>query len=49
MQLILIVLLAILPPCETEDSPNCGYDAANRSNGVGHSFVDIGGTAYYLN
>lgn len=44
----LALLAAILPPCATEDATNCFYDATAHGNGVGTSFVDVGGTAYYL-
>lgn len=36
-----------LPPCVTEDSTDCYWDADVMGNGYGRSFVDIGGTAYY--
>lgn len=36
-----------LPPCESEDSRDCYWDAGERGNGEGVSFVDIDGTAYY--
>jgi hypothetical protein len=35
-----------VPPCPTEDSANCYWDAT-RGNGTGRSFVDIDGTVYY--
>lgn len=41
----LALLTALLPACPTEDASNCYWDAS--TNG-GHSFVDVGGTAYYL-
>lgn len=47
LALILTLALTLTTPCATEDSSNCYWDAA-RGNGTGHSFVDIGGTAYYL-
>jgi hypothetical protein len=37
----------VLTPCEQEDSANCYWDAGTSGNGVGTSFVDIDGTAYY--
>lgn len=37
----------VLPPCEHEDSTNCYWDAGERGNGEGVSFVDVDGTAYY--
>lgn len=30
-----------LPPCPTEDSINCVWDASARGNGKGASFMDI--------
>jgi hypothetical protein len=36
-----------LPACESEDSANCIWDAGVEGNGMGTSFVDIDGTAYY--
>lgn len=36
-----------LPPCPTEDSTNCIWDATTSGNGGGTSFVDINGTTYY--
>jgi hypothetical protein len=38
-----MMLLATLPPCPTEDSANCYWDAQTRSNGKGISFIDLGG------
>lgn len=35
------ILFAILPPCETEDSHNCRWDATTMGNGGGTSFVSI--------
>ena len=40
--------VAFLPPCQTEDSENCIWDAALRGNGLGDSFVQYGGQWYYL-
>lgn len=49
MTALLIALLAlILPPCPTEDSSQCYWNAAEQGNGTGASFIDIGGTAYLL-
>lgn len=39
----------ILPPCPTEDSNNCYWDAQSRGNGQGTSFVVIDGVVYYPN
>lgn len=35
-----------LPPCATEDSSDCIWDAPNRGNGEGRSFVDVGGRLF---
>lgn len=32
-----------VPPCAEEDSTNCYWDASTRGNGVGTSFVALGG------
>lgn len=32
-----------LPPCETEDSSWCYWDAATRGNGEGRSFIALWG------
>lgn len=37
-----------LPPCATEDSVNCYWDAQQRGNGEGRSFVNYNGQTYYL-
>lgn len=37
-----------MEPCKHEDSANCYWDAAERGNGQGDSFVDIDGVAYYV-
>lgn len=42
------VVATVLRPCPQEDSRNCYWDAGHRGNGIGHSFVDLNGTAYYL-
>lgn len=34
---------AALPPCVTEDSRNCYWNARTMGNGGGKSFVDLGG------
>lgn len=36
-----------MAPCPLEDSTNCYWDASSSGNGVGSSFIDIDGTAYY--
>ncbi len=37
----------LLPACATEDSRNCYWDAEQRDNGRGTSFIDIAGVTYY--
>jgi hypothetical protein len=39
---------ATLPPCETEDSINCFWDATARGNGKGQSFIDVDGSRISL-
>lgn len=39
---------AYLPPCATEDSENCFWDAMERGNGQGTSFVSYKGKWYYM-
>lgn len=39
---------AFLPPCATEDSDNCYWDALERGNGQGTSFVSYKGKWYYM-
>jgi len=46
--ILLVALALIMPPCATEDSVNCHWDASASGNGVGSSFIDVNGTAYYL-
>ena len=36
-----------LVPCPEEDSDNCYWDAAQRGNGVGTSFITLDGVTYY--
>lgn len=39
-----------LPPCESEDSVSCYWDASTRGNGQGRSFwVNEYGAVYYVN
>lgn len=30
----------LLPPCLTEDSTHCYWDASERGNGIGHDFIN---------
>ena len=36
-----------LVACEFEDSTNCVWNAQVQGNGIGESFVDVNGIAYY--
>lgn len=36
-----------LPPCQTEDSDNCYWDADTMGNGTGKSFTVINGIVTY--
>ena len=38
---IFAILLALLPPCEFEDSNICKWDAARQGNMVGASFIAL--------
>ena len=38
-----VAAFAWFTPCATEDSSNCYWNAAERGNGTGASFLDIGG------
>lgn len=44
---ILSILLIVLPPCKTEDSSNCAWNAPIREQGQGVAFVDLLGVAFY--
>lgn len=52
--IILVALAAAtatLPPCEHEDSPGrpvCYWDASERGNQLGNSFIRIGDSIWYL-
>lgn len=37
-----------LPPCLSEDSTNCIWDATTSGNGQGTSFIDYNGQTYFL-
>lgn len=36
-----LILALILPPCPTEDSTMCTWDATQHGNGQGHSIVNL--------
>jgi hypothetical protein len=42
MLLLIAIILAMGNPCATEDSTNCYWDASQRGNGTGTSFVTVG-------
>lgn len=46
LELVLMIAVAILPACASEDATNCTWDANAHGNGAGTSFVDIDGRAY---
>lgn len=49
MTIIGLILALLLPPCPTEDSTWCSWDAAEQGNGRGSSFVTLDeGTIIYL-
>ena len=48
MDIIAALFLAVLGPCQLEDSTNCVWIAPESGNGIGSSFVDIDGTAFHL-
>lgn len=48
MTLIALALAPFLPACEFEDSTFCTWSASEQGNGIGASYVDIAGTAYYI-
>lgn len=43
MKTLFLLLTLTLPPCASEDSTNCHWDAQARGNGQGVSFVDVAG------
>ncbi len=48
MNALSLILWLILPPCAAEDSDNCKWNAQARGNGVGQSFVTIGGFVFMV-
>lgn len=48
MDIITALFLTILGPCQFEDSTNCVWIAPDSGNDIGSSFIDIEGTAYYI-
>lgn len=43
IKIFLMLITLGMPPCITEDSENCYWDATTMGNGVGTSFVNIDG------
>lgn len=41
MSMLFALILALVTPCEYEDSTNCHWDASRRGNGLGYSFVAL--------
>lgn len=37
-----------IPPCVTEDSDDCYWDALTMGDRTGSSFINLGGSTYYL-
>ena len=48
MDIIAALFLAVLGPCQFEDSTNCVWIASDSGNDIGTSFIDIEGTAFHL-
>ena len=46
MNLFFAIVWAMLPACQTEDSPNCKWDSSLQGNHAGNSFLDIGGFVF---
>ncbi len=44
----LVSAVPILPPCASEDSDQCYWDAPNRGNGKGRSFYRLDGRTTYF-
>ena len=40
--------VVVLMPCQSEDSTDCYWNAQERGNGRGRSFVNIDGAVFYL-
>lgn len=45
---MIFVSVYFLDPCPTEDSTNCMWNASERGNGLGDSFIDINGSLIYF-
>jgi len=38
---VIAILLHLVPPCQTEDSSACGWNAQEQGDGMGHSFIAL--------
>ena len=41
LTLLLLALVPVLSPCPTEDATLCNWNAVERSNGIGESYVAL--------
>ncbi len=48
MKTLFMILAAAFPSCETEDSAQCYWDAANMGNKLGYSYIVADGEQVYL-
>lgn len=48
LQLLIVILSFLLPPCQSEDDNNCYWDASIRGNQQGDSFIVVNDNVYYL-
>lgn len=49
MKILFALIATMFPACDTEDGPNCYWDAANMGNGLGYSYVMAGdGAPIYI-
>jgi hypothetical protein len=44
---VFLLLVSLSHPCEFEDSQNCYWNAAERGNGVGQSFINVDDVVLY--
>lgn len=44
--LLITLLMLLLPPCPTEDSSWCTWDATQQGNGQGTSFITLSEGTY---
>lgn len=43
----LLLMVALMTPCETEDSTNCTWNAEQVTNMEGESYTDVLGIPFY--